>query len=84
MLIPHYDLNKNAIPNDPEKPMVTSGVRVGSAAGTSRGFGPCEYRLIGNLMLDTLRSVRADTLDADRACISGQVHELVARFPLPY
>jgi len=77
-------LNKNAIPNDPEKPMVTSGVRVGSAAGTSRGFGSDEYRMIGNLMLDTLRSVRADTLDADRARISGQVRELVARFPLPY
>lgn len=77
-------LNKNAIPNDPEKPMVTSGVRVGSAAGTSRGFGPGEYRQIGNLMLDTLRSVRADTLDADRARIGGQVRELVSRFPLPY
>jgi len=77
-------LNKNAIPNDPEKPIVTSGIRVGSAAGTSRGFGPDEYRQIGRLILDTLCSVRGDTLDSDHARINGQVRELVVRFPLPY
>lgn len=77
-------LNKNAIPNDPEKPMVTSGIRVGSAAGTSRGFGADEYRQIAALILDTLQAVRAGTLDADREPISNRVHTLVARFPLPY
>ena len=77
-------LNKNAIPNDPEKPMVTSGIRVGSAAGTSRGFGADEYRQIGGMLLDTLRAVREDRLDAARAEINGQVRALVARFPLPY
>ncbi len=77
-------LNKNAVPNDPEKPMVTSGIRVGSAAGTSRGFGPGEYRQIATLILDTLHAVRRGTLDADRARIAGCVRTLTARFPLPY
>ncbi|WP_288948608.1 serine hydroxymethyltransferase [uncultured Paracoccus sp.] len=77
-------LNKNAIPNDPEMPMVTSGIRVGSAAGTSRGFGPEEYRQIAALMLDTLRAVRGGTLEAERERIGGLVRGLVGRFPLPY
>lgn len=77
-------LNKNAIPNDPERPMVTSGIRVGSAAGTSRGFGPEEYRQIAALMLDTLRAVRGGTLEAERERIGGLVRCLVGRFPLPY
>ncbi|KFL26580.1 serine hydroxymethyltransferase [Devosia sp. 17-2-E-8] len=77
-------LNKNAIPNDPEKPMVTSGIRVGSAAGTSRGFGPDEYRQIAALMLDTLHAVRGGTLEGERERIGGLVRGLVGRFPLPY
>ncbi|MNQ32721.1 Serine hydroxymethyltransferase 1 [compost metagenome] len=77
-------LNKNAIPNDPEKPMVTSGIRVGSAAGTSRGFGPDEYRQISSLVLDTLHAVRMSALDQERAAISARVARLAARFPLPY
>ena len=77
-------LNKNAIPNDPEKPMVTSGIRVGSAAGTSRGFGPDEYRQVGDLILDTLKAVGNGTLDSERDQLSGRVRTLVARFPLPY
>ncbi len=77
-------LNKNAIPNDPEKPMVTSGIRVGSAAGTSRGFGADEYRQIAALMLDTLAAARDGTLDARQQDINSRVRQLVARFPLPY
>ncbi|MCD0421632.1 serine hydroxymethyltransferase [Rubrivivax sp. JA1024] len=77
-------LNKNAIPNDPEKPMVTSGIRVGTAAGTSRGFGADQYREIAGLVLDTLHAVRAGTLDAERIEINARVRRLVARFPLPY
>lgn len=77
-------LNKNAIPNDPEKPMVTSGIRVGSAAETSRGFGPEEYRQVAALMLDTLRAVREGALEAERERIRGLVRGLVGRFPLPY
>lgn len=77
-------LNKNAIPNDPEKPMVTSGIRVGSAAGTSRGFGAEEYRQIAALILDTLHAVRGGTLDTDRAQLSNSTRQLAVRFPLPY
>lgn len=54
-------LIKNAMPNDPEKPMVTSGIRVGSAAGTSSGFGVDEYRQIAAPMLDTPRALRGGT-----------------------
>src|SRR5690606_24520855 len=46
--------NKNAIPNDPEKPFVTSGIRLGSSAGTTRGFGEAEFRKIGALILRVL------------------------------
>lgn len=77
-------LNKNAIPNDPEKPMITSGIRVGSAAGTSRGFGMDEYREVAALMLDTLHAIRGGTLDTNRRAINTRVRQLVARFPLPY
>lgn len=77
-------LNKNAIPNDPEKPMVTSGIRVGSPAGTSRGFGPDEYHEIGALMLATLRAVKDGTLDAQREQIGRQVRAMADRFALPY
>ncbi|PZA11975.1 serine hydroxymethyltransferase [Rhodopseudomonas palustris] len=77
-------LNKNAIPNDPEKPMVTSGIRVGTAAGTSRGFGADQYREIASLVLGTLHAVRAGTLDAERQGIAARVQRLAANFPLPY
>lgn len=77
-------VNKNAVPNDPEKPMVTSGIRVGTAAGTARGFGTDDYREIATLILDTLHAVRAGTLDARRQAIDTRVRALAARFPLPY
>lgn len=77
-------LNKNAIPNDPEKPMVTSGIRVGTAAGTSRGFGADQYREIAGLVLETLHAVRAGTLDAAGQEINKSVRRLAASFPLPY
>lgn len=64
--------------------MVTSGIRVGSAAGTSRGFGVDEYREIAALMLETLHAVRDGTLEANRHAINTRARQLVARFPLPY
>ena len=51
--------NKNGIPNDPEKPTVTSGIRLGSPAGTTRGFGPAEFRQIGDLIADVLDGLAA-------------------------
>jgi glycine hydroxymethyltransferase len=50
----HITINKNAIPNDPEKPTVTSGLRIGSAAITTRGFGNSEVKLVADLIADAL------------------------------
>jgi glycine hydroxymethyltransferase len=71
--------NKNAIPNDPESPFVTSGIRVGSPAMTTRGFGPSEARLVGELIARALFE-RDDALKL--AAIRTQVAELLAQFPL--
>jgi glycine hydroxymethyltransferase len=50
----HITINKNAIPNDPEKPTVTSGLRVGAAAMTTRGFGEAEAKIVAHLTADVL------------------------------
>ena len=75
----HMTINKNAIPNDPEKPMVTSGVRIGTPAMTTRGFKDEEARMTANLIADVLDNPRdASNIDAVRA----QVHALTSRFPV--
>jgi len=75
----HMTINKNAIPNDPEKPMVTSGVRVGTPAMTTRGFKDEEARLTANLIADVLDNPRdSANIDAVRA----KVHALTSRFPV--
>jgi glycine hydroxymethyltransferase len=75
----HMTINKNAIPNDPEKPMVTSGVRIGTPAMTTRGFRDEEARATANLIADVLDNPRdAANLDAVRA----KVHALTSRFPV--
>jgi len=76
--------NKNGIPFDPEKPMVTSGIRLGTPAGTSRGFGPEEFKLIGNLISDVLDGLVANPDDNSKveAEVSAQVAELCEKFPL--
>ncbi|MCL2882564.1 MAG: serine hydroxymethyltransferase [Coriobacteriia bacterium] len=71
--------NKNAIPNDPESPFVTSGIRVGSPAITTRGFGAEEARLVGSLLAQALFN-REDPEVLGRLRV--QVEELLARFPL--
>jgi glycine hydroxymethyltransferase len=76
--------NKNAIAFDPEKPMVTSGIRLGTPAGTTRGFGLEEFRQIGNLIgdvLDGLENNPQDNRDVEQK-VAGQVKALCARFPL--
>jgi glycine hydroxymethyltransferase len=75
----HITCNKNAIPNDPEKPMVTSGIRLGSPAMTTRGFGVDEARRVGQLIADVL-DAPAD--EAVIARVRDQVGELTARFPV--
>ena len=75
----HITVNKNAIPNDPEKPFVTSGVRLGSPAMTTRGFKEAEAELVGNLIADVLDNPE----DAENlARVRAQVAELTKRFPV--
>jgi len=75
----HMTINKNAIPNDPEKPMVTSGVRVGTPAMTTRGFKEEEARQTAHLIADVLDNPRdAANLDAVRAKVAA----LTTRFPV--
>jgi len=76
--------NKNGIPFDPEKPMVTSGIRLGTPAGTTRGFGNDEFRLIGNLIGDVLDALAAnpdDNSTAENEALA-KVHSLCERFPV--
>ena len=76
--------NKNGIPFDTEKPTITSGIRVGSAAGTTRGFGEAEFREIGALMLDVLRALQAqpEGQASVEAAVNERVKALAARFPI--
>jgi len=76
--------NKNGVPFDPEKPMVTSGVRLGTPAGTTRGFGPDEFRQVGHLIgdvLDGLASNKNDNSDIE-AEVRGKVRDLCRAFPI--
>ena len=77
--------NKNSIPNDPQPPMKTSGIRVGSPAGTTRGFGPAEFQMIGDMVADVLDGLRDKGEQGDPA-IEANVRErvgvLCARFPI--
>ncbi|HKR40530.1 MAG TPA: serine hydroxymethyltransferase [Paraburkholderia sp.] len=75
----HITVNKNAIPNDPEKPFVTSGIRLGSPAMTTRGFGVKEAEIVGNLIADVLECPN-DEATLER--VRGQVAELTKRFPV--
>ena len=81
----HITANKNAIPFDPAKPAVTSGVRLGSPAATSRGFGPAEFREIG-LMIDEVLEGLSRSNDgannAAEAAVGARVQSLCARFPM--
>ena len=75
----HITVNKNAVPNDPEKPAVTSGVRIGSPAMTTRGFGRLEAQQLAHLIADVLER------PADEAAlvrVAGEVKALCARFPV--
>jgi len=75
----HITCNKNGIPNDPEKPMVTSGIRLGSPAMTTRGFKEAEARQVGHFIADVLDNSN----DADNiAKVRTQVSELTKRFPV--
>jgi glycine hydroxymethyltransferase len=77
--------NKNGIPFDPEKPFVTSGIRLGTPAGTTRGFGPVEFREIGTLIARVVDGLRKNGEAGDaqiEQAVTGQVAALCARFPI--
>jgi len=81
----HITCNKNGIPYDPEKPTVTSGIRLGSPAGTTRGFGVAEFRQVGEMIaevLDALSKKGAEADQATEAAVRDKVKRLVARFPI--
>jgi glycine hydroxymethyltransferase len=75
----HITVNKNAIPNDPEKPFVTSGIRLGTPAMTTRGFKEAEAELTGNLIADVLDNPRDA---ANVAAVRARVNALTANFPV--
>ncbi len=75
--------NKNGVPFDPEKPAVTSGVRIGSPACTTRGFGVAEFREVGVLMAEVLDALAADAdIAAAEASVAERARRLTARFPI--
>jgi glycine hydroxymethyltransferase len=75
----HMTINKNAIPNDPEKPFVTSGVRIGTPAMTTRGFKDEEARITANLIADVLDNPHDE---ANIAAVRAKVHALTSQFPV--
>jgi glycine hydroxymethyltransferase len=81
----HITANKNAIPFDPEKPTVTSGIRLGSPAATSRGFGAAEFREVGLFIDEVLAGLSASndgSNEAAEAAVGARVRALCARFPI--
>ena len=75
----HITVNKNAIPNDPEKPFVTSGIRIGSAAMTTRGFNEADARILANLVADVLANPEDE---ANLAKVREQITELCSKYPV--
>lgn len=81
----HITCNKNGIPFDPEKPFVTSGVRLGTPAATSRGFGVDEFKQVGGLIVEVLDGLSAKGEEgnaATEAAVKDKVHALTAKFPI--
>ena len=75
----HITVNKNAIPNDPEKPFVTSGIRIGSAAMTTRGFNEADARVLANLVADVLANPEDE---ANLANVRKQITALCDKYPV--
>ena len=77
--------NKNAVPFDPAPPMVTSGVRLGTPAATTRGFGPAEWKLVGEYIIEVLDGLAANGADGNadvENAVKAKVEALCARFPI--
>ena len=81
----HITCNKNAVPFDPEKPAITSGVRLGTPAATSRGFGEAEFQTVGELIIEVLDGLKTngdDNNGAVEADVRAKVKALTDRFPI--
>jgi len=81
----HITCNKNGIPFDPEKPMVTSGIRLGSPAATTRGFGTAEFKQVGEMIVEVLDVLSQKGVDEDtliEAAVRDKVKTLLGRFPI--
>ena len=81
----HITCNKNGVPFDPEKPTVTSGIRLGSPAGTTRGFGEAEFRQIADWIIEVVDGLAANGEDGNAAVeakVKAEVEALCARFPM--
>ncbi len=81
----HITCNKNGIPFDPEKPMVTSGLRLGTPAGTTRGFGEAEFREIADMIIEVIDGIAANGEDGNgevEAAVKAKAQALCARFPI--
>ncbi len=80
----HITCNKNGVPFDPEKPTVTSGIRLGSPAGTTRGFGEEEFRQIGRWIIEVVDGLAANGEEGNAEVeerVKAEVAALCARFP---
>jgi glycine hydroxymethyltransferase len=81
----HITCNKNGIPFDPEKPMVTSGIRLGAPACTTRGFGIAEFRQVGEMIVEVLDVLSQKNVEEDslvEAAVRDKVKALIGRFPI--
>jgi glycine hydroxymethyltransferase len=81
----HITCNKNGVPFDPEKPTVTSGIRLGSPAGTTRGFGEAEFRQIADWIIEIVDGLAANGPDGNAAVeekVKAEVADLCKKFPL--
>ena len=76
--------NKNGIPFDPEKPTITSGIRLGTPAATTRGFGSEEFKAVGNMIVEVLNGLASGTSDNSEVeqKIRKKVYELCSHFPI--
>ena len=85
MLFRSITCNKNGIPFDPEKPTVTSGLRLGTPAGTTRGFGEVEFREIADMIIEVVDGIAANGEDGNgavEAAVKAKAEALCARFPI--
>ena len=81
----HMTCNKNGIPFDPEKPMVTSGVRLGTPAGTTRGFGEAEFRQVADWIVEVVDGLAANGDEGNAAVeakVRAEVEALCDKFPM--